>query len=90
MSKVGILGIIALFGSMVLFTFELIGKTMNHSDSQAVSLLDIIGKDKGEWIAGVNFELGRSLLDFIFNNPLYMPLLALGIIMLVISGFVKK
>ncbi len=49
MSKVGILGIIALFGSMVLFTFELIGKTMNHSDSQAVSLLDIIGKDKGEF-----------------------------------------
>jgi hypothetical protein len=92
MSKIGIFGILALFGSMILFTFELIGKAMDKTGAnvEAMSLADIIGQENCKWIANLDFGFAKSLLEFIFNDPLYLPLLALGIILLVISGFVKK
>lgn len=90
MGKVSLFGILSLFASMVLFAFELIGKVMNNNSWQDISLLSLIGKDKGEWIANVDFDLAQRFFNLIFNDSLYIPLFILSVILLIISGFAKK
>jgi len=90
MGKVSLFGILSLFGSMVLFAFELIGKVMNNNTWQGISLLSLIGEDKGEWIANVDFEIARIFLNMMFKDSLYIPLFIIAVILLIISGFAKK
>ncbi|WP_027359397.1 hypothetical protein [Desulforegula conservatrix] len=90
MGKVSLFGILSLFASMVLFAFELIGNVMDNDSWQDISLLSLIGQDKGDWIANVDFALAQKVLNLIFKDSLYMPLFVIGVILLIISGFAKK
>jgi len=90
MGKVSLFGILSVFASMVLFAFELIGNVMNNDSWQDISLLSLIGQDKGDWIANVDFALAQKVLNLIFKDSLYMPLFVIGVILLIISGFAKK
>ena len=75
---------------MVLFAFELIGNLMNNDSWQDISILSLIGEEKGDWIANIDFALAQKALNLIFKDSLYMPLFVLGVILLIISGFAKK
>lgn len=90
MGKISLMGILSLFGSMVLFAFELIGRVMENKQWQAISLLDLIGQDKGEWIASINSDIAQKAINLIFKDPLYVPLFIVAVILLIISGFAKK
>ena len=90
MGKVSLFGILSVFGSFVLFAFEIIGKTLNNTSWQNISLRDLLGPDKTEWIASVDMEIARTALEIFFNNSLYVPLFIVGVVLLIISGFAKK
>lgn len=90
MGKVSLFGILSLFGSMVLFAFELIGKVMGNNAWQNISLMSMMGEDKVEWISKIDFDLAQRFLSLIFKDSLYVPLFIIAVILLIISGFAKK
>lgn len=90
MGKVSLFGILSVFGSFILFAFEIIGKTLDNTSWQNISLGDLIGPDKTEWIASIDIALARKALELFFNESLYVPLFIVGVVLLIISGFSKK
>lgn len=90
MGKTSLFGILTVFGSFILFAFELIGRTMDNSQWQNISLTDLIGQDKTEWITSIDIDIIRKIFDILFNDSLYVPLFIIGVILLIISGFSKK
>jgi len=92
MNKFTLLGLIFLALGGCILGFQAISSMMTAGDIewQTLNLVDATGPETLEWVNGISMQLVQKGLKYIVTMPLYMLSLAVGVILLIIGGFMSK
>ena len=91
MSKVAILGIISCVGALILIIFQAISSVMGTvAVWKNLTLVDILEPELFAWTDKIPWFGIEKMLDYLFNMPLFLLLLCIGILSLIISGLFNK
>ncbi|MCW7755389.1 hypothetical protein OOT00_15510 [Desulfobotulus sp. H1] len=81
----------ALLTGIVLFLFKSIAMFMEKEFLMAdTSLKDMLNVDSMDWIDALPLDLLQQVAAYLMLAPLYLLLMGVGVLMLVIGGFMEK
>lgn len=92
MNKFTLLGLISLVCGGVLVLFQAISSMMTAGTIhwKSLNLLGAVGADKFDWIARIPWQAAQHGLNYVVHMPLYLLLVAVGVLFLIIGGFFTK
>ncbi len=92
MNKYTFIGIFALVGAGLFLIFQAIASMATAGEIvwKDISLISAVGADRFEFIHRISWQLGQHALNYVVNLPVYVLLLAAGVIFLIIGGATSK
>ena len=92
MNKVTLLGLLCLAVGGCILGFQAISSMMTAGDItwKTLSLVDATGPETLKWVNGLSVQLVQKALRYIVTMPLYMLSFAVGVLLLIIGGFMSK
>lgn len=93
MSKLKIAGLLSWFTSGLLLGFQALSAFMKSSEKMVwkdITLMDVVGKSRLDWIEGISPGSLHLVLQYIVNMELYILLFFAGILFFIISRMTSK
>ncbi len=92
MNKFTLLGLIFLVLGGCILGFQAISSMMTAGDIQwkTMTLVQVTGPETLEWVNGISIQLAKKGLHYIVTMPLYLLSIAVGVLLLIIGGFISK
>ena len=92
MNRFTLLGLILLVVGGCILGFQAISSMMTAGEItwETLSLADATGPETLKWVNGISIQLVQKALNYLVTMPLYMLSFALGVLMLIIGGFISK
>jgi len=92
MNKITLLGLIFLGLGGCILGFQAISSMMTPGEItwETLNLVDATGQETLDWVNGISMQLVQKGLKYVVTMPLYMLSLAIGVILLIIGGFISK
>lgn len=92
MNKITLLGLIFLAGGGCILGFQAISSMMTAGEItwETLNLVDVTGPETLKWVNGISIQLAQKGLHYVVTMPLYMLSLAIGVILLIVGGFMSK
>ena len=92
MNRFTLLGLILLAVGGCILGFQAISSMMTAGEItwETLSLADATGPETLKWVNGISIQLVQKALNYVVTMPLYMLSFALGVLMLIIGGFISK
>ena len=92
MNKYTLIGLILLVVGGCIVGFQAISSMMTTGEItwKTLSLADATGPETLKWVNGISMQLVQKALYYVVTMPLFMLSFALGVLMLIIGGFISK
>ncbi len=92
MNKFTLLGLISLICGGVLVVFQAISSMMTPGTIhwKSLNLIGAVGADNFDWIGRISWQMAQHGLDYVVHMPLYLLLVAIGVLFLIIGGFFAR
>ncbi|MCP3951550.1 MAG: hypothetical protein GY697_04940 [Desulfobacterales bacterium] len=92
MNKFTLLGLIFLVLGGCILGFQAISSMMAVGEItwKTMNLVDVTSPETLKWVNGISIQLVQKGLKYIVTMPLYMLSFALGVLLLIIGGFISK
>ncbi|MFH1982819.1 MAG: hypothetical protein ABIL58_13325 [Pseudomonadota bacterium] len=92
MNRLTLIGIITLVASGVTLIFQAVSSMMTVGEivMEHVSLESFFGVDTFYWIDDLPWGFLQQSADYIIQVPIFLGLAAIGVILLIIGGFVSR
>lgn len=92
MNRFTLLGLILLVAGGCILGFQAISSMMTAGEItwETLSLADATGPETLKWVNGISIQMVQKALNYVVTMPLYMLSFALGVLMLIIGGFISK
>ena len=92
MNKATLTGILFLIGGGCIIGFQTLSSMMTADEIvwKAMSLVDVTGSDTLAWVTGISIQPIQQALEYIVTMPLYLLFFGVGILMIIIGGFMSK
>ena len=90
MNKFTIMGLLSWGASLLLLGFQGISSLMGtEGEWESLTLEDLLEVQYLDWIDGMKEGLLQSAADYVVTMPLFILLLAVGLVFFVVSAFIK-
>jgi hypothetical protein len=93
MSKFTIAGLVSWFAGGLIFTFQAIGGLVSSGGDlvwKNLTLMDVIGKSRLDWIAGMPDGITHNIAQYIVTMPLSLLLFCVGALFFILGQFTSK
>ena len=92
MNKITLLGLIFLGLGGCILGFQAISSMMTAGDItwKTLNLVDATSQETLKWVNGISMQLLQKGLRYIVTMPLYMLSFAVGVLLLILGGFMSK
>jgi len=92
MNKITLLGLIFLAGSGCILGFQAISSMMTAGEIkwETLNLVDVTGPETLKWVNGISMQLAQKGLHYVVTMPLYLLSVAVGVLLLIVGGFMSK
>ncbi len=92
MNKFTLTGLILLVLGGCILGFQAISSMMTAGEItwETMSLASATGPETLKWVNSISMQLVQKALKYIVTMPLYLLSFAVGVLMLIIGGFISK
>ena len=92
MNKFTLLGLILLATGCCILGFQAISSMMTTGviTWETLNLVDATGPETLKWVNGISIQLVQKALQYVVTMPLYLLSFALGVLLLIVGGFISK
>ena len=92
MNKFTLLGLILLGLGGCILGFQAISSMMTPGEItwETLNLVDVTGQKTLDWVNGISMQLAQKGLHYVVTMPLYMLSFAVGVLFLIVGGFMSK
>jgi len=92
MNRITLLGLIFLGLGGCILGFQAISSMMSAGQItwETLNLVDVTGQETLKWVNGISMQMLQKGLRYIVTMPLYMLSFAVGVLLLIVGGFMSK
>lgn len=92
MNRITLLGLIFLRVGGCILGFQAISSMMSAGQItwETLNLVDVTGQETLKWVNGISMQMLQKGLRYIVTMPLYMLSFAVGVLLLIVGGFMSK
>lgn len=92
MNRITLLGLIFLRLGGCILGFQATSSMMSAGQItwETLNLVDVTGQETLKWVNGISMQMLQKGLRYIVTMPLYMLSFAVGVLLLIVGGFMSK